>query len=62
MVYRLNNALQKQLYEVDVFMFFDALLEPVKVDIYNSVWRVVHLHTPKVSVLASHQTAIQPPA
>ncbi|KAK9819060.1 hypothetical protein WJX81_003437 [Elliptochloris bilobata] len=35
-VYRLNNALQKQLYEVDVFLFFDSLLEPVKSDIYNS--------------------------
>ncbi len=58
-VYHLNNELKKQLYNVDVFLFFDALLEPVKSEIYNSVWRVVRLHTPKVCDLAG---SLQPEA
>lgn len=36
--------------QVELHLFFDALLEPQKSDIYQSVWRVVRLHTPKVCV------------
>ena len=46
--YAENAAMSRQLYEVDVFMFFLKDLEAVSTNFYSDLWQSTRMHTPKV--------------
>ena len=50
-VYNIALGVKRQLFQVEVFMFFPAELGSVDQGFYHSLWQVVRLHTPQVCSL-----------
>ena len=50
MVYNIALGYERQLFQVEVFIFFPTELGSVEAGFYHNLWQVVRLHTPQVTL------------